>query len=134
MQTVYKSDASALNQIQLYNDEDVAAVKFSPYSSKKWEISSKGKKRFIEDLKSNEPLSVRVKLDVSRVSSAKQASDTISELNSYELNDEDRMILLSMLTTTKEEKLIIYNVFPKIVKVKGSGELLHTAALLQGTT
>ncbi|KAI8491937.1 mechanosensitive ion channel [Branchiostoma belcheri] len=113
-------DPNAMTFLSRYEAVDIVKVKIDGNSRSIWGISPPSRHAMLNDLLSNNPITVRVEWQFTRdptTGSSEFAGDEYSF--QIEQGDPQRLKLAAMLNGTLQEPVEIYNLFPKYVKVPG---------------
>ncbi|CAH1268772.1 PIEZO2 [Branchiostoma lanceolatum] len=113
-------DPNAMTFLSRYEAVDIVKVKIDGNSRSIWGISPPSRHAMLNDLLSDNPITVRVEWQFTRdptTGSSEFAGDEYSF--EIEQGDPQRLKLAAMLNGTLQEPVEIYNLFPKYVKVPG---------------
>lgn len=139
MLNAYYNKKSALTFISNYEGNDIAAVKLSTDSANIWTISPPDRNRMIEEVKSDNPISVRLNYKVSHKPSKSEDSGILSnfvQINLPAINENgernpERIHLLEMLTTDNQTNpVLLQRILPKFLKVSNNGNVKPVGNLM----
>ena len=124
--SLYAKRPEASLFLESFNEHDVVAVSFSRYSSSDWGISEPNFQRMRLDLKNGVLKSGRFSFNLIRDTGEEIIKNSIA----FDLNNERRNQLLTMLQTNSSNFIEIANVFPKIIKITSMKQLENIPELI----
>ncbi|XP_078606951.1 piezo-type mechanosensitive ion channel component 1-like isoform X1 [Branchiostoma floridae x Branchiostoma japonicum] len=113
-------DPNAMTFLSRYEAVDIVKVKIDGNSRSIWGISPPSRHAMLNDLLSDNPITVRVEWQFTRDPTT-GSSEFAGDEYSFQIlqGDPQRLKLAAMLNGTLQEPVEIYNLFPKYVKVPG---------------